>query len=106
MRLAGATPRQVSVIAAVEATIAALGGVAIGFVLFALLRPVMQHASVTGEPFAPGDFSLDLADILLVAVGVPAAAAAAARTSLRRVRISPLGVSPAASRRPPHGHSG
>jgi hypothetical protein len=92
MRLVGATPRQVSVLSAVEACIAALGGVAIGFLLFVLLRPVLRTVSFTGEPFAPGDFSLDLADILLVAIGVPAAAAVAARAALRRVRISPLGV--------------
>ena len=92
MRLVGATPRQVSVISAVEASIAALAGVAIGFILFVLLRPVLQHVSFTGVPFAPGDLSLDLADILLVAIGVPAAAAVAARVALRRVQISPLGV--------------
>jgi hypothetical protein len=92
IRLVGATPRQVSVISAVEASIAALAGVAIGFILYVLLRPVLQHVSLTGEPFAPGDLSLDLADILLVAIGVPAAAAVAARVALRRVQISPLGV--------------
>jgi hypothetical protein len=92
MRLVGATPRQVSVISAVEASLAALGGVAIGFILFALLRPVLQHVSFTGEPSAPGDLSLGAADILLVAIGIPAAAAVAARIALRRVQISPLGV--------------
>jgi hypothetical protein len=92
MRLVGATPRQVSVLSAVEACIAALGGAAIGLLLFILLRPVLQGVSFTGEPFARGDFSLDLADILLVVIGVPAAAAVAARVALRRVRISPLGV--------------
>ena len=92
MRLVGATPRQVSALSAVEACIAALGGAAIGLVLFFLLRPVLQDASFTGEPFAPGDFSLDLADILTVVIGVPVAAAVAARIALRRARISPLGV--------------
>ena len=53
---------------------------------------MLQHVSFTGEPFAPGDFSLGLADILVVAIGVPVAAAVAARVALRRVRISPLGV--------------
>jgi len=71
MRLVGATPGQVSVISAVEASIAALGGVALGFGLFFLLRPVLTKAPITGEPFAPGDLSLGLVDILLVAVGVP-----------------------------------
>jgi hypothetical protein len=92
MRLVGATPRQVSVIAAVEAAVAAAAGVAVGFGLFFLARPALMHVSLTGDPFAPGDLTLGLADIALVAVGVPAAAAAAARISLRRVRVSPLGV--------------
>jgi hypothetical protein len=92
MRLAGATIRQVSVISAVESSIAAFAGVALGFILFFLLRPALQNFSFTGQPFAPGDLSLRLADILLIAVGVPAAAAAAARVALRRVQISPLGV--------------
>jgi hypothetical protein len=93
MRLVGATPRQVSTIAAVEATVAALAGVILGFVLFVVLRPALQHVSITGAPFAPGDLSLSFADVLIVAIGVPIAAALAARMALRRVVISPLGVS-------------
>ncbi|MFZ0170443.1 MAG: FtsX-like permease family protein [Acidimicrobiales bacterium] len=93
MRLVGATPRQVSMISAVEASIAALTGVLVGFVLFYLLRPALLHVPFTGEPFAPGDLSLGLGDVLVVAIGVPAAAVLAARLALRRVQISPLGVS-------------
>jgi len=93
MRLVGATPRQVSVIAAVEASVAALAGVAIGFGLFLLFRPALANVPFTGQPFAAGDLSLSLADILLVAVGVPIAAGLAARVALRGVVISPLGVS-------------
>jgi hypothetical protein len=105
MRLAGATPRQVSVISAVEACIAALAGVAVGFGLFFLVHPVLLAApSFTGEPFAPGDLSLRLADILLVAIGVPAAAAAAARVALRRVQISPLGVTRRVTPPAPRGY--
>ncbi|MEK8105469.1 hypothetical protein NKG94_10560 [Micromonospora sp. M12] len=36
--------------------------------------------------------SLGVLNVLLVALGVPAGAAVAAQVSLRRVRISPLGV--------------
>src|SRR3984957_11754515 len=93
MRLVGATARQVSVIAAVEASLAAVGGVAVGFGLFFLLRPALTTADFTSEPFFPGDLSPGLADILLVAIGIPAAAAVAARVALRRLQISPLGVS-------------
>jgi FtsX-like permease family len=93
MRLVGATPRQVSVISAVESTVAAAAGTAVGFGLFFLLRTPVAAVPFAGASFFPGDLSLSLADILIVAIGVPAAAAAAARLALRRVRISPLGVS-------------
>ena len=94
LRLTGATPRQVSVISAVEASAAALAGVVIGFIVYFVLHPILVAIpSFTGTPFAPGDLSLSLADVLLVAIGVPAAAAAAARVALRRVQVSPLGVS-------------
>jgi len=92
IRLAGGTPRQVSGLAATEAAIAAIVGTAAGFALFYAVRPTLEHVSFTGEPFAPGDLSLSLAGILLVAAGVPAAAAASGWIALRRVRLSPLGV--------------
>jgi hypothetical protein len=92
MRLAGATPRQISLIAAVESTVAAVAGVAAGFGLFFVLRVPLASVPFTGAPFFPSDLSLSLPDVLLVALGVPLAAAAVARLALRRVRISPLGV--------------
>jgi hypothetical protein len=101
MRLVGATPRQVSVISAVESTVAAAAGVAIGFGLFLLLRPAIAPIPFTGAAFYPGDLSLSLAEILTVALGVPAAAAVAARLALRRVTISPLGVTRRVTPRPP-----
>jgi hypothetical protein len=93
MRLVGATPRQVSVISAVESVLAAFAGVAAGFGLFYALRPAAATYPFTGAPFFTSDLSLNLTDILLLAVGVPVAAAVAARLALRRVHISPLGVS-------------
>ncbi|MDQ6728225.1 MAG: ABC transporter permease [Actinomycetota bacterium] len=92
MRLVGALPRQVSIISAVESSVAAIAGVVIGFAVFFALRPVLTSVPFTGEPFAPGDLSLSTVDILLVVFGVPAAAALAARIAMRRVVISPLGV--------------
>ena len=93
IRLVGGTPRQVALISAVEASVAAVLGVAAGFVLFFLLRAVLAKVPFTGEPFAPGDLSLRTVDVVLVVFGVPLASAAAARVALRRVQISPLGVS-------------
>jgi hypothetical protein len=101
MRLIGATPRQVSVISAVESTTAVIIGTAAGFGLFFLIRGPLTAIPFTGEPFYPDDLSLNAPDVLLVALGVPAGAAAAARLALRRVRISPLGVSRRVTPRPP-----
>jgi hypothetical protein len=104
MRLVGATPRQVSVISAVEASVAGLGGVAVGFGVFFVLRPLLTNVDLTGERFASGDLSLSLVDILLVAIGVPLAAAMAARFALRRVQISPLGISRQVTPPAPRAH--
>ena len=92
MRLVGATPRQVSLIAAVEATVAAVAGVAVGFGLFFLFRPLLYSVPFTGAPLAQGDLSLQGVDVLLVMIGVPIAAVVSARLALRRVQRSPLGV--------------
>lgn len=100
MRLVGATPRQITVIAAVEAGVAAVAGVVVGFALFLLFRPLLLHVPFTGVPLAPGDLSLHLLDVVLVVVGVPVAALVAAGLALRRVQISPLGVSRRASSAP------
>ncbi len=101
MRLVGARPRQISVIAAVESTVAAAGGVAAGFGLFFLLRVPLAAVPFTGGRFFPGDLSLSLPIILVVAIGVPVAAALVARMALRRVNISPLGVARRVTPKPP-----
>jgi cell division protein FtsX len=101
MRLVGATPRQVSVVSAVEAVVAAMAGVAVGFAFFFALRPLLYHVPFTGAPLAPGDLSLHLGDIALALIGVPLAAVVSARLALRKVQISPLGVTRRASSRSP-----
>ncbi len=101
MRLAGATLRQVAVIAAVEAVVASLIGVAIGFVVFFVVEPALVHVPFAGQPLESGDLSIGLIDVLIVAIGVPLAAALVARAALRRVQISPLGVTRRATPAPP-----
>jgi hypothetical protein len=101
MRLVGATPRQISVVSAVEAVVAAVAGVAVGFALFFVFRPLLYHVPFTGAPLAQGDLSLRWIDIVLTVIAVPVAAVVSARLALRRVQISPLGVSRRASSRPP-----
>jgi hypothetical protein len=101
IRLVGATPRQVSVVSAVEAAVAGAAGVSVGFALFFAFRPLLYNVPFTGAPLAEGDLSLRSIDIVLTLIGVPVAAVVSARLALRRVQISPLGVSRRASTRPP-----
>jgi hypothetical protein len=101
MRLVGATRKQVSLLAAVESTAAAVLGVAAGFGIFFLLRGPVAGIPFIGEPFFPAELSLSPPDMLAVAIGVPVAAAVAARLALRRVHISPLGVARRETPRPP-----
>jgi hypothetical protein len=92
MRLVGATPRQIAVISTVESTVAATLGVLAGFGLFVALRPSIAKVPFTGSRFFVSDLALSVADVLLVGLGIPIAAAVAATLGLRRVIISPLGV--------------
>ncbi|SBT54883.1 ABC transporter permease [Micromonospora narathiwatensis] len=101
MRLVGATPRQISLISAVESTLAASVGTAVGFGLFFAARPGLAIIPFTGEPFFPGDLSLTIVNVLAVALGVPLGAVVASWLALRRVQISPLGVSRRVTPKPP-----
>jgi hypothetical protein len=101
MRLVGATPRQVATISTVESTLATALGVAGGFALFLLTRPLLADVPFTGSKFFSADLSLSITDIVAVAAGVPIAAAIAARLALRRVVVSPLGVSRRVTPTPP-----
>ncbi|GAA2624309.1 FtsX-like permease family protein [Dactylosporangium fulvum] len=101
LRLIGATPRQISLISAVESTLAAAIGTVAGFALFFALRPGIATIPFTRDPFYPADLSLSMADTLVVALGIPAGAVVAAWLALRRVQISPLGVSRRVTPKPP-----
>ncbi len=101
MRLVGATPRQIATIATVESSVAAIAGTIVGFGLYYALRPAIATIPFSGERFFTSDLSLSPANVLLVAIGIPAAAALAARIALRRVNVSPLGVTRRVTPRPP-----
>jgi hypothetical protein len=101
MRLTGAVPQQISLIAAVESAVAAVAGTAAGFGIFFALRVPLAAIPFTGQPFFPGDLSLNTLDIVLTVLGIPAAAVIAARIALRRVHISPLGVTRRVTPQPP-----
>jgi len=92
LRLAGATPGQTRLAAAVEATAATAAGTALGFAAFAAGRPQAARLNIDGAPFFPADLRLPSGAAALVAIGLPVLGASGALASLRRVQISPLGV--------------
>ncbi len=93
VRLAGATAAQVRFLAGVEAGIAALAGVLAGYPLFLLARPLLAGGVILGDRFFPSDFAPPLAGVVAVLVGLPAIAVIITQVSMRRLVISPLGVS-------------
>ncbi|SDD30983.1 FtsX-like permease family protein [Sanguibacter gelidistatuariae] len=101
MRLVGATPGQVRTVSVVESVVASTLGVLLGFGIFALVRPALAQISFTGTRFFLADLALSAVDVVGVVVGVPLAAAVVARLALRRVTISPLGVSRRVTPAPP-----
>ncbi|HEY8729275.1 MAG TPA: FtsX-like permease family protein, partial [Acidothermaceae bacterium] len=101
MRLVGATIRQIAFIAAIEAATAALVGTVAGIGLFFALRSEIAGLKVTGDGWFASDLSPGAPALAIVCIAVPLAAGLAAVASLRRVRLSPLGVSRRATPPPP-----
>ncbi|MEV4702312.1 FtsX-like permease family protein [Actinoplanes sp. NPDC049316] len=104
MRLVGATPRQVTIVSTVESAGSALAGTVAGFALFHAVRAPLAAIPFTGAPMFTSDLSPGVWGVLGVALGVPLAAAVMAWVSLRRVQISPLGVSRRVTPRPPRAY--
>lgn len=92
MRLVGATPRQIAGIATIESCIASAAGAVLGLTVFYLCRPLLAAIPFTGMRFHTEDLSLTAGDILLVLIGIPIAAMVSSWIALRRVTVSPLGI--------------
>jgi len=101
LRLVGATSRQISVISSVDAVAGALLGAILGIGIFTLLQPVLADTAITSARYFADEVTPTAAGYLAVLVGVPAASAISSLLSLRRVRISPLGVSRRVTPSPP-----
>jgi len=93
LRLTGATSRQISMIASADAVLSALTGTVLGIIAFLLLRPALAGTAITSQRYFANQVTPTMWGYLGVLVIVPLAAALASVWSLRRVRISPLGVS-------------
>ncbi|MGN6681228.1 MAG: FtsX-like permease family protein, partial [Streptosporangiaceae bacterium] len=92
LRLGGATSRQISIVSSVDAVISALLGAVLGIVMFLLLQPWLASTAITSQRYFANEVMPTAVGYLIVLIGVPAAAAVSSLLSLRRVRISPLGV--------------
>jgi hypothetical protein len=101
LRLVGATPQQVRVIATVDAAIGSFLGAALGIGLSVALHPLTARVTITGYRFFPQYVWPTVTEYAAVLIGVPVAAAVAALVALRRVQISPLGVARRATPPPP-----
>lgn len=101
MRLVGATPHQINVIASVDAVAGSFLGALVGTGAFLLLRPAIAGVSLSGARFFTSYVTPTAWGYALMIAGVPVASAGASLWSLRRVRLTPLGVSRKATPRPP-----
>jgi hypothetical protein len=101
MRLVGATGRQVNAVAAVESAVSAVFGTLLGIVLFGALRPAMAKISFSGARFFEATVTPTATGYVAMLIVVPLVATVSALWALRRVRVSPLGVSRKVTPAPP-----
>ncbi len=101
VRLVGGTPAEIAVIASVESVVGAFCGAVLGIAVFLLARPLLAGAALTGTRYFESRLTPTLWGYVAILAGVPVAAAVTALLSLRRVRISPLGVSRRGPQKPP-----
>lgn len=92
MRLVGAEHSQINIVASVEAVVGAVLGAVAGIGVYAALRPLLGGIPLLGYRFFDATITPAAAGYAAALVAVPAAAALACLVSLRRVQISPLGV--------------
>lgn len=93
MRLIGATPHQINIIASVDAIVGSLMGAALGCLLFLVSQSAIADISFSGVKFFPNYVTPGVWGYVSMIVIVPIVAAIASLISLRRVKVSPLGVS-------------
>jgi hypothetical protein len=101
LRLAGATPRDIGVIASAEAAVSALLGTVLGIIVFLPVRPALAGAALIGTKYFPATVTPTVGGYCAMLVAVPTAAAIASLMSLNRVQASPLGLSRGVSPPPP-----
>ena len=92
MRLVGASRRQISVVAALDAVVGAVLGAVLGALLFLVAQPQVAKVALTGARYFPEQVTPTAAGYVAVLVGVPLVSVLGAFRSLHGVRIDPMGV--------------
>jgi len=100
LRLIGATPRQVGIIAGLETLLVAIAGTAFGALLAAVLRPVGARFEAVGARFFPADLDIGLLPTLMIATTIIVAATLVSAIGMHRARIGPLGAARAIAEKP------
>ncbi|MER6990240.1 FtsX-like permease family protein [Saccharopolyspora hirsuta] len=100
MRLVGATGRQVRRMAVGESLAGAVLGVALGWGLFALVRPVVEQVGTADLAIFSSDVRPVWSLALLITLGIPVLAAVVTTASLRGSIVEPLQVARRTSARP------
>jgi len=92
LRLVGATPRQVTGLAVVEALASTVTGTLVGVALFFLALPLVALVPLDEATWFPEAIRPPLVQAIALLVAVPMVGAVAAIATLRRVVVTPLGV--------------
>ncbi|WP_030486202.1 ABC transporter permease [Micromonospora chokoriensis] len=98
LRLAGATPGQVTRLVVLETGVAALLGTLVGLGVYLIGRDLLHRPDARGQLILPTDVLPSPGALACVVLGLPVVAALATALMLRTVTTSPLGVSGKAAR--------
>jgi hypothetical protein len=101
LRLSGATPGQVALLAALDALLITVPGALLGIAMFFLLRPAIALFPLGDLTWFPDAIVPPLVPAVLVVAAVPVVGVAASVLALRRMSISPLGVARRVGSGPP-----
>ena len=101
LRLVGGTPADIRKIAAVEAAVSAFFGAVLGTVIWLILQPLVADGALIGTQYFASTVTPAAWEYAAIVLGVPVIALVAALISLRRVQVSPLGVSRRATPKQP-----
>ncbi len=101
LRLVGGTPGDIRIVATVEAVVSAFLGAVLGTVIFLLVRPPLAGAALVGTQYFESDLTPTAGRVPRDARRRAGRGGLAALVSLRRVQISPLGVTRRAKPKPP-----